>query len=111
MVAPVDSTPSSFLDRREFLQATALGVALGWTRIRASETPVSSSLETLQAAWLSPPEHFWPRTRWWWPGNAVTREEIRRELEGMRANGIRGVELTSIWPVYEKGNIPYLSER
>jgi len=52
----------------------------------------------------------WPRTRWWWPGNAVTREEIAWELRQMHDKGIGGVEICSVWNMYEKGNIPYLSD-
>ena len=58
----------------------------------------------------NPPADCWPHTRWWWPGNPVSKEEITRELEEMRSHGIRGVEQITMDPVYEKGNIPYLSD-
>ena len=58
----------------------------------------------------SPPTDYWPHTRWWWPGNPVSKEEITYELEEMRSHGIRGVEQITMGPVYEKGNIPYLSD-
>ena len=29
----------------------------------------------------NPPADYWPHTRWWWHGNAVTKESITRELE------------------------------
>ncbi len=57
-----------------------------------------------------PPADCWPHTRWWWPGNPVSKEEITHELEEMRSHGIRGVEQITMEPVYEKGNIPYLSD-
>lgn len=56
------------------------------------------------------PADCWPHTRWWWPGNPVSKEEITHELEEMRSHGIRGVEQITMGPVYEKGNIPYLSD-
>jgi hypothetical protein len=31
-----------------------------------------------------------PWTRWWWPGNAVDRENISRELKEMAEAGIGG---------------------
>ncbi len=62
---------------------------------------------------------FWPKaeqeskpwTRWWWPGNAVDRENISRELKEMAEAGIGGVEITSIYGVKgeEDRFIKYLS--
>ena len=68
------------------------------------------SLENFKEDFLNPPVEYWPRTRWWWPGNAVTKEEIVWELQQMYDKGIGRVEICSIWNVYEKGNIPYLSK-
>jgi hypothetical protein len=66
---------------------------------------------SLEAAFINPPKDCWPHTRWWWPGNSGSREEITRELEEMRSHGIRGVEQISMEPVYEKGDVPYLSDQ
>lgn len=68
-----------------------------------------SLLQALEVDFGSPPKAYWPRTRWWWPGNAVTKDEITWELQQMHDNGIGGVEICSVWNMYEKGNIPYLS--
>jgi len=68
------------------------------------------SHDDLQKYFRNPPEEYWPRTRWWWPGNAATKEEIAWELREMHEKGIGGVEICSVWKMYEKGNIPYLSE-
>ena len=68
-------------------------------------------LSNLKEHFHNPPEEYWPRTRWWWPGNAVTKEEIAWELREMHEKGIGGVEICSVWKMYEKGNIPYLSEK
>ena len=64
----------------------------------------------IQSDFRDPPLDCWPHTRWWWPGNPVSKEEITYELEQMRSHGIRGVEQISMGPVFEKGNIPYLSD-
>lgn len=61
-------------------------------------------------AFQSPPMDCWPHTRWWWPGNAQTKENITYELEKMRSVGIRGVEQITMPPVYVKGNVDYLSD-
>lgn len=52
-----------------------------------------------------------PWTRWWWPGNAVDRENLQRELQEMADAGIGGVEITSIYGVQgeEDRFIEYLS--
>ncbi len=59
---------------------------------------------------LSPPIDCWPHTRWWWPGNATSKENITYELKQMRSVGIRGVEQITMGSYYEKGNIEYLSD-
>ncbi len=69
-----------------------------------------SSKVNLETNFESPPKDCWPHTRWWWPGNAISKDEITRELEQMRSHGIRGVEQISMDPVFEKGNVPYLSD-
>ena len=58
----------------------------------------------------TPPADCYPQTRWWWMGNALTKEEISWQLREMQSQGIRGVEQISMGPVYEKGNVPYLSD-
>lgn len=42
-------------------------------------------------------------------GNAITKEDIREQLEQMKANGIGGVEQITMPPVYEKGGCEYPS--
>ncbi|TNF40144.1 MAG: glycoside hydrolase family 2, partial [Bacteroidetes bacterium] len=37
-----------------------------------------------------------PMVRWWWNGNCVEADEIKRELEVMKAAGIGGIEINSI---------------
>ncbi|MEI7829415.1 MAG: glycosyl hydrolase [Prolixibacteraceae bacterium] len=76
----------------------------------AGSLKAQSSTETIESIFMHPPKDCWPHTRWWWPGNAGSKEEITRELEQMRSHGIRGVEQISMDPVYEKGNVPYLSD-
>ncbi|HEY5510501.1 MAG TPA: glycosyl hydrolase [Prolixibacteraceae bacterium] len=69
-----------------------------------------TATDPIETNFAAPPKDCWPHTRWWWPGNAGSREEITRELEQMRSHGIRGVEQISMDPVYEKGNVEYLSD-
>lgn len=60
-------------------------------------------------AFHNPPMNCRPHTRWWWMGNALTKEDITWQLEQMRTHGIGGVEQITMQPVYEHGNHPYLS--
>ncbi|GMV92353.1 MAG: hypothetical protein AMXMBFR82_21310 [Candidatus Hydrogenedentota bacterium] len=65
--------------------------------------------ESMRAAFGDPPVSCRPHTRWWWMGNALSKDDITWQLEQMRAHGIGGVEQISMQEVYEKGNHPYLS--
>jgi hypothetical protein len=68
-----------------------------------------ATLRTLQTGWGKPARTYKPHTRWWWPGNALTKADITWQLEQMAAQGIGGVEIMSAWRMYEKGNVDYLS--
>jgi hypothetical protein len=44
--------------------------------------------------------------RWWWFGTAVTKPEIQRELEVMKAGGIGGVEVQQTYALQLDGEMP-----
>ncbi|HWV13749.1 MAG TPA: glycosyl hydrolase, partial [Sphingobium sp.] len=46
----------------------------------------------------NPPMEARPRLRWWWPGDAVTDEELRREIKLMADTGFAGAEIQSFTP-------------
>lgn len=112
-------------NRREFLTdlaqaAATAGIAVNWP-LRAEaqdghaiaphkEATFSSLSPERDANWLNPARSYRPHTRWWWPGNAVTRDGIDWELDQMSQQGIGGVEIMCPWRMYAKGNIPYLSQ-
>ncbi|HEV2293128.1 MAG TPA: glycosyl hydrolase [Tepidisphaeraceae bacterium] len=52
-----------------------------------------------------------PWTRWWWPGNAVDKENLSRQIEQMAAAGFGGVEITPIYGVRgaESREVEFLS--
>jgi hypothetical protein len=64
--------------------------------------------EEIQQSFKNPPADCWPHTRWWWPGNPVSEEEITWQLEQMSSHGIKGVEQISMGAYYEKGNPIYV---
>ncbi len=75
-------------------------------RIDGAKTELET-LAALKAGWDNPPATYRPHTRWWWPGNAVTKEGIDWQLEQMKEKGFGGVEIMSFLKVYEKGNIEF----
>ncbi len=50
----------------------------------------------LYEVFRNPPADARPMVRWWWNGNCVEADEIRRELAVMKKAGIGGVEINSI---------------
>lgn len=78
------------------------------SRVDQADT-VEATLVALRAGWNNPPATYRPHTRWWWPGNAVTREGIDWQLEQMKQQGLGGVEIMSFLKIYEKGNIEFES--
>jgi hypothetical protein len=52
---------------------------------------------TADSAWPEMTQTARPWTRWWWPGSAVDRAGITRQLEQLASAGIGGVEITPIY--------------
>jgi hypothetical protein len=67
------------------------------------------TLAALEGGWAKPASTYRPHTRWWWPGNALTKADITFQLEEMAAQGMGGVEIMSAFTMYQKGNHEYLS--
>jgi hypothetical protein len=53
----------------------------------------------LEKAFANPPDDCRIMVRWWWFGPAVTKPELQRELEQMKAEGIGGVEIATLYPL------------
>ena len=45
------------------------------------------------SSFKTPPLSFGPMARWWWPGNYVTKEELKREINLFADHGFAGVEV------------------
>jgi len=67
------------------------------------------TLQILKDSWNKPARTYRPHTRWWWPGNALTKADITFQLEQMAKQGMGGVEIMTAFQMYEKGNAEYLS--
>lgn len=59
----------------------------------------SFSCNSEKLTWPETKQETKPWTRWWWMGNGVDRENIKRELKEMADAGIGGVEITPIYGV------------
>src|ERR1700756_219256 len=74
------------------------------------------SLAALHESFAHPPDDSRIMMRWWWFGPAVTKPELQRELEQMKAAGIGGVEITTLYPLALDDpstgfrNLPFLSD-
>lgn len=58
-----------------------------------------SELSLLKNSFAHPPDDSRIMMRWWWFGPAVSKPEIKRELEQMKAAGIGGVEIATLYPL------------
>lgn len=65
----------------------------------ASLAQPDSNLFRLEHSFAHPPDDCRIMVRWWWFGPAVTKPEIKRELEQMKAAGIGGVEIATLYPL------------
>jgi hypothetical protein len=65
----------------------------------------------VQAGWPTITREAKPWTRWWWHGNAQTKEGITAEMEAYQKAGLGGLEITPIYGVrgYEEKFVDYLS--
>lgn len=80
------------------MKKTALLLTLSllpFASLRAAESP-------LRAGFLNPPDSSRPRTWWHWMDDKVTKEGITKDLEAMKAIGLKGAHITNIW----QGGLP-----
>jgi hypothetical protein len=94
------------LEKVTMLRFRACAVLLGLASLLAG----ADERGDLVAGFGSPPVDCRPQTRWWWPGNALNKDDITRQLREMHAQGIGGAEQITMTPVYEKGNVEYVSD-
>src|SRR5579863_3192902 len=98
------------------LTASVLVLILFVLQALASFAQANSDIEKLAESFAHPPDDCRIMMRWWWFGPAITKPEIQRELEQMKAAGIGGVEIATLYPLAlddpQTGfrNLPYLSD-
>src|SRR5208283_3780063 len=67
--------------------------------IPISTAQQSGKLIALETSFANPPDDSRIMMRWWWFGPAVTKPELQRELLQMKAEGIGGVEIATLYPL------------
>ena len=72
---------------------------LFFLQISSSLAQQPTSLTQLKESFAHPPDDSRIMVRWWWFGPAVTKPEIQKELEQMKAAGIGGVEIATLYPL------------
>ena len=88
--------------------AVVLGVTVG--------AQAQTDVRRLETTFQSPPDDARVMMRWWWFGPAVTKPELARELEQMKAGGFGGFEIQPVYPLELDDpttgfrNLPYLSD-
>ncbi len=84
---------------RSLLPAIAALLALApAASLRAADV---AATENLQRNFAAPPMEARPLVRWWWFGPAVTKPQLEKEMDTMKAGGFGGFEVqptSTRWP-------------
>jgi hypothetical protein len=62
-------------------------------------SPSADAVFALHENFAHPPDDCRIMMRWWWFGPSATKPELQRELEQMKAAGIGGVEIATLYPL------------
>jgi len=99
----------------------ALAICYATSQDRPARAGEPAAFQTTNAAarFVDPPRPAWSQTanthkpwvRWWWPGSAVDKENLTRQLEELARAGVGGVEITPIYGArgYEDRYIEFLT--
>ncbi len=85
------------------------------TGLEGAVPPGNSGMKQLHESFESPPDDARPMVRWWWFGPAVTKPELQREINAMKAGGFGGFEVQPTYPLAVDGqpaglvNLKFLS--
>ncbi len=73
-------------------------LALGSAQEQVSASK-DEAVTALHKGFAHPPDESRIMMRWWWFGPSLTKPELKRELEQMKAAGIGGVEIATLYPL------------
>ena len=63
------------------------------------DSSTGNPISALNEGFAHPPDSSRIMMRWWWFGPSATKPELQRELEQMKAAGIGGVEIATLYPL------------
>ena len=87
------------MPKRSLNRKTLLFVLLACIAQLPGAAQQKDNLAALEKAFANPPDDCRIMVRWWWFGPAVTKPELQQELEQMKAEGIGGVEIATLYPL------------
>lgn len=67
--------------------------------------------DLLRQQFQSPPKKYRPLVRWWWPGNDVADEELRREIGVLDNAGFGGAEIQPFLKGFDVSKFPLDEQR
>jgi hypothetical protein len=71
----------------------------------------SSGSASIRQQFLSPEKKYRPIARWWWPGNDVTEEELRREIGVLDKAGFGGAEIQAFNKGFDFADMPEAQQK
>lgn len=78
----------------QILSPDTSAITIPARRFRLLQAGASSAWDAAQ--WQDPGRVHRPYVRWWWPGNAVVVDELKRELQAIERAGFGGVEIQTL---------------
>lgn len=83
-----------------FKSVALLIITFAWVvQVPRAAAQRNERLTALEKSFANPPDDCRIMVRWWWFGPAVSKPELQRELEEMKAEGIGGVEIATLYPL------------
>lgn len=81
-------------------------VAIIATLLAAGSLSAADNIGQLQRRFDQPPDDARIMVRWWWFGTAVTKPQLEREMNFMKAGGFGGFEVQQTYPLQLDGELP-----
>jgi hypothetical protein len=82
--------------------ATKMGLAMPMRALTKASTAGTAeqhrpASDELREDFQNPPKRFRPLVRWWWPGDDVTDDELRREIAALDDAAFGGAEIQAFY--------------